>query len=66
MGFVGPDLTHVGARTTLAGALFPNTADMLRRWITDAPSLKPGALMPPQALPPADLDAVVAYLQSLR
>ena len=39
---------------------------MLRRWITNAPSLKPGALMPPQGLSAADLDAVVAYLQSLK
>jgi cytochrome c1 len=32
----------------------------------NAPSLKPGALMPPQNLSPQDLDAVVAYLQSLK
>ena len=65
-GKIGPELTHVGGRATIAGALFPNTTDMLRRWITNAPSLKPGALMPPQGLSAADLDAVVAYLQSLK
>ena len=65
-GKVGPELTHVGSRATIAGALFPNTTDMLRRWIMNAPSLKPGALMPPQGLSAADLDAVVAYLQSLK
>jgi cytochrome c oxidase subunit 2 len=63
---VGPDLTHVGGRATIAGALFPNTAESLRRWIQNAPALKPGALMPPQNLSGADLDAVVAYLQSLK
>ncbi len=63
---VGPELTHVGSRTTIAGALFPNTADYLRRWIANAPSLKPGALMPPQGLAAPDLDALVAYLQSLK
>ena len=65
-GKVGPELTHVGGRATIAGALFPNTAETLHRWIMNAPALKPGALMPPQGLSPADLDAVVAYLQSLK
>jgi cytochrome c oxidase subunit 2 len=63
---VGPDLSHVGGRGTIAGALFPNNPDWLHRWITNAPSLKPGALMPPQNLQGPDLDAVVAYLQSLK
>ena len=65
-GTVGPNLTHVGGRTKIAGALFPNTADNLRRWIANAPSLKPGSLMPPMPLPDADLAALVAYLQSLQ
>ena len=65
-GTIAPDLTHVGGRTMIAGGLFPNTAESLRRWITNAPSLKPGAQMPPQVLSDADLTAVVAYLQSLR
>jgi cytochrome c oxidase subunit 2 len=65
-GIVGPNLTHVGSRTTIAGALFPNTTEYLRRWIDDAPSLKPGALMPAIVLPDDELSALVAYLQSLR
>lgn len=65
-GKVGPDLGHVGSRGTIAGALFPNTTESLHAWIRNAPSLKPGALMPPQNLEGADLDAVIAYLQSLK
>ena len=65
-GKVGPDLSHVGSRTTLAGALFANTSENLHRWIANAPAMKPGALMPPQAVAGPDLDALVAYLQSLR
>ncbi|HYU08826.1 MAG TPA: cytochrome c oxidase subunit II [Gemmatimonadales bacterium] len=65
-GMVGPNLNHVGGRGTIAGALFPNTAESLHRWIMNAPSLKPGALMPPQNLSGPDLDAVIAYLQSLK
>ena len=65
-GKVGPDLSHVGGRGTIAGALFPNNTETLRRWIMNAPALKPGALMTPQNLSPQDLDAVIAYLQSLK
>ncbi len=65
-GRVGPDLTHVGSRATIAGALFPNNGEWLRRWITNAPALKPGALMPPQTFAAEDLAALVAYLQSLK
>jgi cytochrome c oxidase subunit 2 len=65
-GTVGPNLTHFGSRTTLAGALFPNTTDNLRRWIVDAPSLKSGSLMPQLTLTDDDLTVIVAYLQSLR
>jgi len=63
---VGPDLTHVGSRGTIAGALFPNTTESLHRWIQNAPAQKPGALMPPQNFSAEDLDALVAYLQSLK
>ena len=38
-GKVGPDLSHVGSRATIAGALFPNTTESLRRWIANAVSL---------------------------
>ena len=65
-GKVGPDLSHVGGRGTIAGALFANNTEMLRRWIMNAPALKPGALMTPQNLSPQDLDLVIAYLQSLK
>ena len=63
---VGPELNHVGGRGTIAGAVFPNTTELLKRWISNAPAMKPGALMPPQNLQGADLDALVAYLQSLK
>lgn len=65
-GVVGPNLDHVGGRGTIAGALFPNTTESLHRWIMNAPALKPGALMPPQNFSAEDLDALVAYLQSLK
>jgi cytochrome c oxidase subunit II len=63
---IGPDLTHVGSRATLAGGVLANTADAMRAWIGDPQRYKPGALMPKVLLSAADLDAVVAYLESLK
>ena len=65
---IGPDLTHLGSRTTIAGGLFPDDSAHLAGWIADAPALKPGSIMtrmkPP--LTDADIAAIIAYLQSLK
>ena len=63
---IGPDLTHLASRRTLAGGVLTNTPEALRAWIADPQRYKPGALMPRVPLSDADLDAVVAYLVSLR
>jgi cytochrome c oxidase subunit 2 len=63
---IGPDLTHIGSRATLAGGVLANTVDGMRAWIGDPQRYKPGALMPKVPLPAADLDAGVAYLESLK
>ena len=63
---VGPDLTHIASRRTLAAGTLPNTKGNLAGWITDPQRVKPGANMPPNALEPADLEALLAYLQSLK
>jgi len=41
VGVTAPDLTHVGARTTIAGGLLENNSANLRRWITDPNGVKP-------------------------
>jgi len=67
MGSVGPDLTHFGSRRTIGAGTLPNTPGNLRRWLADAPAVKPGVHMPPfAALGDADLDALVAFLGGLR
>jgi cytochrome c oxidase subunit 2 len=63
---IGPDLTHVASRRSLAGGVLVNTPDALRSWIADPQRWKPGALMPRVPLSGADLDAVVGYLGSLK
>jgi cytochrome c oxidase subunit 2 len=66
-GTIGPDLTHFGARRTIGAGTLANTPENLRRWLEDAPSLKPGVHMPPFAtLTDAELDGLVAFLGGLR
>lgn len=61
----GPDLTHFATRTTLGAATAPNNRGHLAGWILDPHSIKPGALMPPTALLPDELDALLAYIEAL-
>ncbi len=59
---VGPDLTHVADRTTLAAGILPNTPGNMLRWLFDAQTVKPGTYMPTYRLGPNELAALVAYL----
>jgi cytochrome c oxidase subunit 2 len=65
-GSFGPDLTHVASRDTIAGASLANTKENLRAYIDNPAQLKPGCLMPAMHLNPHDLDAVTAYIGSLK
>jgi cytochrome c oxidase subunit II len=62
---VGPDLTHLASRRTLGALTVPNTEEWLLTWVPDAQQLKPGALMPPVPLSADELEALVAYLETL-
>jgi cytochrome c oxidase subunit 2 len=63
---LGPDLTHVASRSMIASETLPNTVGALAGWIVDPQRIKPGTQMSPNPLSGDDLQAVVAYLQSLR
>jgi cytochrome c oxidase subunit 2 len=65
-GTVGPDLTHVASRQTLAALALPNTPDYLRAWVHDPARFKPGTRMPKVPLTAKQLDEVVAYLEQLK
>jgi cytochrome c oxidase subunit 2 len=65
-GQIGPDLTHLGSRQTLAALTTANNPAALTAWISDPQHLKPGAKMPAVALSSAELRALVAYLDNLR
>ena len=64
-GDVGPDLTHLASRTTLAAATIPNTPRSLLSWIEDPQHIKPGNKMPGLNLSNSDFRAIRAYLDHL-
>ena len=75
-GIIGPNLTHVGSRTTIAGGLYPNDLRHLQLWIKNAPEMKPGSLMPlfgknekgatPGLYTDQQIADIAAYLSSLK
>ena len=72
--FPAPNLTHFASRETFAGGILERTDDNLTRWLRDPGDPKPGNHMaelagvyqnPRLALNDQDIEALVAYLQSL-
>ena len=64
-GTVGPDLTHLASRRSLAAGLLPNSRGYHGGWILDPQHLKPGNKMPGTDLTGPELQALLAYLESL-
>lgn len=63
---VGPDLTHLASRPSLAAGILPHTRENLARWIRDPQLIKPGVRMPPNPLSNEDMTALLDYLATLR
>ena len=63
---VGPDLTHLAARGTIAAGTLKNTTGNLAGWIMNSQSIKPGNHMPSMSLQGDELQALLAYLGSLQ
>jgi cytochrome c oxidase subunit 2 len=78
IGITGPDLTHLGSRSTIAAGVLENTHERLHQWIKDPLYFKPGNKMynggyidvatgdHKFTLTDAEIDAIVAYLRSLK
>lgn len=64
-GVLGPDLSHLMTRTTIAAGALPNTLDNLTRFITDPQGVKPGILMQKPELGTRELADIQAYLKTL-
>jgi cytochrome c oxidase subunit 2 len=65
-GRLGPGLTHIASRATIAAGSLPNTMGHLGGWIVDPQGIKPGTNMPQNALSANDLQAVLEYLENLK
>jgi cytochrome c oxidase subunit 2 len=63
---IGPDLTHLASRQTIAAGTLPNTRGNLAGWILNPQAFKPGTRMPPNQFSPDDLQALLTYLESLK
>ena len=63
---VGPELTHIASRPSIAAGSLPDTRENLGRWILNPQLIKPGVRMPPQPLSPADMNALLDYLETLK
>jgi cytochrome c oxidase subunit 2 len=65
-GMLGPDLTHIASRSTLAAGTLPNTPEAMRRWIADPQAHKPGSNMPKVPLSGHEVSRLAEYMESLR
>jgi cytochrome c oxidase subunit 2 len=65
---VGPELTHFGSRQTIAANTLQKDPEgnNLKRWLRNPQAVKLGNLMPNLNLSEPDIEALAAYLQSLR
>jgi len=63
---IGPDLTHVASRRILASGAIDNTRDNLFKWLKDPESIKPQSHMPNFQLSDDRVNALVAYMETLK
>lgn len=64
-GRLGPDLTHLASRRTLAAGILENNLGNLGGWLMNPQHIKSGNLMPVSLLSGEELQALLAYLQTL-
>ena len=65
-GRIGPDLTHLGSRETLAAGRLTNTPENLSAWLHDPDQFKPGSHMPNLRLTDEQRTDIVRYLEALK
>lgn len=67
IGRIGPDLTRIGERQTIAAGTLANTKDNIARFIREPDAIKPGVEMPAFGmLPDGDIEAIAAWLGGLK
>lgn len=65
-GVLGPDLSHLMSRRTIAAGTLPNTTGYLLAWISDPQHIKPGASMPRLDLSGPELVQIRQLLETLK
>ena len=65
-GVFGPDLSKLMTRQTIGAGVAPLTPENLRLWVRDPQILKVGCLMPDMKLRDSEVDAITAYLLTLK
>lgn len=65
-GLIGPNLTHFGSRNLIAGGVLENNPQNLALWLHNPQDVKPGNDMPDLGLSQDQINALVAYLESLK
>ncbi len=65
-GRVGPDLTHIMERATLASGRLENNPSNMARWLANPQAVKPGVHMPDFHLTKAQVKELVAYMETLK
>lgn len=64
---IGPDLTHVASRRSIAAGALKTSHENFERWIGNSQAIKPGNRMPSyESLGPAELAALAAYMEGLQ
>lgn len=61
----GPELSDFASRDTIGAGIKPNEPGVLAEWIRDPHQLKQGVAMPASSLDDEELDALIAYLETL-
>jgi len=61
-GTLGPDLSHLMERQTIASGALPNNARAIAAWIANPPAIKPGTLMPAIKLSDGDRAGITNFL----
>ena len=61
----GPNLSHVGSRTTIGAGMYENSPTELARWLRDPQTAKQGShMILPRPLTEAEITTLVVYLRA--
>ena len=63
---IAPNLTHFANRNVFAGAALKNNPENLTKWLANPAEIKPGTFMPNLELTESEINALIAYLETLK